>query len=151
MMLWTSFWGVYGHQVLWMPNWIYNLFTAVTLLAVGGGVYLLVRRALNRAQAECCAVLLSVLLLMYGLVIQASTYLIAWQGRELYPAMSSVCVLFGLGLGGLVLGPAAVRPEPLDRRRRVVALGLVGVVVVGLVVLNVYVIGWLMAPGMTAG
>jgi hypothetical protein len=150
MMLWTSFWGVYGHQVLWMPAWIYNVFTGITLLAIVGGIILIARRALTRAQMESCALLLSVLLLMYALTIQASTYLIAWQGRELYPALSSVCVLFGLGLGGLVLGPSAVRPEPLSPRRRLVAAGLVAAVVAGFVLLNVYVIGWLMAPGMTS-
>ncbi|MEO8285808.1 MAG: glycosyltransferase family 39 protein [Chloroflexota bacterium] len=149
MMLWTSFWGVFGHHVLWMPGWIYNVFTAATLLAAVGGVVLLVKRALNRTQQECCAVMLMVLLLMYGLVIQASTYLVAWQGRELFPALSSVCVLFGLGLSGLVLGRSAVQPEPLGKRTYIFATAYVGVLIIALAVLNLYAVVWLVKPGMT--
>lgn len=150
MMLWTSFWGVYGHQVLWMPWWIYNVFAWGTVAAGIGGAYLLIRRALTRAQIEACAVLLLAILLMYALVIQASTYLIAWQGRELYPALSGICVLLGLGLGGLFLGKGAVQSEPLGTRRAMLANGLVAAVIAALVALNVYVLVWMMAPGMTS-
>jgi hypothetical protein len=87
---------------------------------------------------------------MYALVIQASTYLIAWQGREMYPALSSVCVLLGLGLGGLCLGPSAVRPVPApptrDRLARI-ALPAFGV---AMLALNLYSIVWLVYPLLNA-
>ena len=148
MVLWNSFWGMFGFHVLPMPGWIYNVFSVVTLLGIVGGITLLVRRALSRSQQEACGVLLATLLLMYGLVIGASTYLVAWQGREMYPALSSVCVLLGLGLGGPVLGRAAVQPAPPERHHRWLGVGLASTVILGLLVLNVYVVGWLLVPGL---
>lgn len=147
-MLWTSFWGVFGNQAIWMPDWIYNAFTLLTLLAIVGGVILLARRALSRGQQEACAVMLATLVLMYFLVIGASTYLVAWQGREMYPALSSVCILLSLGLGALVLGPKAVQTVPLTGRARGFGTGLVATMGAGLLVLNIYAIGWFVIPGL---
>lgn len=148
--LWDTFWGFYGFQRIAMPFEIYNGFTIVTLLGIAGGVYLLVRRALSRAQQESCAALVGAILLMYILVIQGSTYLIAWQGREMYPALSSICVLFGLGLGGLALGRAAVHPTALPKPqwKSFAGPGLVAIVTIGLLSVNIYSIFWLVLPGL---
>ncbi|MFL5735273.1 MAG: ArnT family glycosyltransferase [Chloroflexia bacterium] len=146
--LWTSFWATYGWQNMYMPGWTYNVFLAVTVLGVIGGAYLVARRALTAAQQAGSAVMLSALLLMYALVIQASTYLIAWQGREMVPALSSTCVLFGLGLAGLVLGRGAVQPIPLAPWRRYLGVALVLAVTAGLLAANVYSIFWVVLPGL---
>jgi hypothetical protein len=148
--LWSSFWGVYGWQILWMPYWIYHVFAGVTVLAAAGGVVLLARRALSPAQRAACAVLLSALLLLYALVVQASTYLVAWQGREMYPALSSICVLLGLGLGGLALGRAAVQPTRLSPARHLLGTTLVLALALGLLAANIYSIIWVIWPVMRA-
>jgi hypothetical protein len=149
--LWTSYWGVYGWQQIWLPSWIYHVFTVTTLLAVAGGAYLLWRRALSEGQRAACAVLLSAIGLMYALVIQASTYLIAWQGREMYPALSSVCVLLGLGLGGLLLGPAAVQPIQATPSWRVSLTRIVlPILALALFALNIYSIVWVVYPLLNA-
>lgn len=146
-MLWSSFWGVYGWQLIWMPGPIYTAFLIGTLLAVAGGVYLLARRALTPAQQAGCAVMLATLLLMYGGVIVFSLRLVAWQGREMFPALSSVGGLFGFGLAGLVLGAAATRPVPtLARWRRILAAALVPAVALALLAVNLYSIIWVVAP-----
>jgi hypothetical protein len=147
-LLWSSFWGVYGWQLIWMPDWIYYVFIGVTLLAVGGGLYLIARRTMTRDQLHASGVLVSVVLLMYALVIQASTYLIAWQGREMYPALSSVCVLFGLGLGGLCLGRSAVRPVRAQPWRYRLAVGAAASMAVFLLAVNLYSIIWVVLPAL---
>ncbi len=147
-MLWTSFWGVYGWQQVFMPAWIYNAFGITTLLAVAGGVYLLARRALTQAQQVSVAVVLFAVIVVYAFIVQASTVWVSWQGREMYPALSSVCLLLGLGLGGLVLGRGAVRPVPTSRWRSLLADSSVVIVSVGLFALNVYSILWLVLPAL---
>jgi hypothetical protein len=148
MMLWTSFWGNFGWQQIWLPYWIYNSAVVVTLLAVGGGVYLVIRRALTAAQMAACSVLVMAVLLMYALVIQASTYLIAWQGREMYPALSSVCVLFGLGFGAVALGRGAVQPAAISLWRYRLGSAVTAVVALGLLAANIYSILWVVFPAL---
>lgn len=149
-MLWTSFWGCFGWQVIFLPDWIYDAFTALTLLGIAGGVYLLVRGYLSRVQQLVSAILTLALLLMYALVIQASTYLYAWQGREMYPALSSVCVLLGLGLGGLALGKAAIKTSSVSRYRQAWSAVVMGTVVLGLLSVNIYSIIWLVPNALEA-
>jgi hypothetical protein len=146
--LWASFWGAYGWQNIWMPNWIYYASVATTLLALGGGAYLLFRRALTHVQQVACALMLLAILLVYAAIIVVSLDQVVWQGRELYPALSSICVLLGLGLGGLALGPGAVRPLPLSPRRRTVADVLVVLTPVCLLAVNLYSIIWLVYPSL---
>ena len=92
--------------------------------------------------------MLAALLLMYVMVIQASTYLVAWQGREMYPALSGTCILLGLGLGGVALGRGAVQPAIVPLWRRRMAIGLVVSLAVWLLALNVYSIIWLVYPAL---
>ncbi len=147
--LWQSFWGVFGWQLIPLPGWMYYAFLGVTLLAVGGGGYLVARRALTPAQRAACGVLVAVMLLLYLLVILFSLRLIAWQGREMFPALSSICVLFGVGLGGLVLGRAAVRGGALARWRRPLAGALAPAVTLGLLAVNAFSIVYVVAPQLT--
>ncbi|HKP51849.1 MAG TPA: hypothetical protein VJ183_04265 [Chloroflexia bacterium] len=147
-MLWNSFWGVYGWQQVFMPDWIYSAFIIATLLAVTGGVYLVARRALSWGQRGSTFVLLLTVALLYAFIVQSSTYLVAWQGREMYPALSSVCLLLGLGLGGLILGRGAVQPVALSRWRALLSDSSVVIVSVGLLALNLYAIIWVVLPAL---
>jgi hypothetical protein len=150
-MIWSSFWGVYGWQLIWLPGLFYGAFLLVTALGVAGGGYLVVRRALSPAQQAGCAVLLAVLALRYGGVVLFSLRLVAWQGRELFPALSSVCVLLGFGLAALVWGTAAIRPGgALPIRRRLLAAALLPAVTLGLLAANLYSI-WLIVPLLNRG
>ena len=90
------------------------------------------------------------MLLLYLLVILFSLRLIAWQGREMFPALSSICVLFGVGLGGLVLGRAATGGgAALAWGRRRLAAGLAPAVTLGLLGVNLFSIVYVVAPQLT--
>lgn len=147
-MLWKSFWGAYGWQRLFMPDTIYYAILTVVLLAVVGGVYLLARRELSRVQTAGTGILLLVVLLVYAFVVQASTIWVSWQGRETFPSLSSVCVLLGLGLGGLALGRGTAQPGPVKLWRFVLAQGLFAAVALGLLAVNIYSILWTVLPGL---
>jgi hypothetical protein len=145
--LWSSYWGVFGWQSIWLPSWVYFAFLGVTLLAMAGGAHLVWRRALTPAQHAACGALVMTVLLLYGVVIVISLRLIAWQGREMYPALAATCVLFGLGLGGLVLGRAATQPAgALPPWRRSLARLFVPALALSLFALNIYSIIWLVWP-----
>jgi hypothetical protein len=152
--LWQSFWGVFGWQNVPLPVGFYYAFLGLTLLAVGGGAYLVARRALSPVQQAACGVLVAVMLLLYLLVILFSLRLVAWQGREMFPALSSICVLFGVGLGGLALGRAATGASfeagpLLARGRRRVAAALAPAVTLGLLGVNLFSIVYVVAPALT--
>ena len=147
-MIWNSFWGVFGWQQIFFPEWIYSTILAVVLLAVAGGVYLVARRALNRGQQQCFFVFLVTLLLIYAFIVQSSTYAVSWQGREVFPALSSVCVLMGMGLGGLVLGRAAVRPAPVTTARFAASQIALATVILAAFALNLYSIFGLTLPSL---
>ncbi len=145
--MWNSFWGFYGWQLIPMPGLVYTAVLGLTLLAVAGGSGLLLRRSLTPAQQAGCAMCIAAVLAAYGVVILLSLRLIAWQSRELYPALSSVCVLFGVGLAGVALGAAATQPRrPLSRVRSRLAGLLLPAVTLSLVALNLYSIVWLVGP-----
>jgi hypothetical protein len=145
--LWNSFWGDYGWQRVPLPDALYLAFASLTGVAVLGGVILVARRMLTPVQWAGCAVFLSVLLLEYAVVIVISLRLIAWQGRELFPALSSVSVLFGFGLAGLVLGPLSTQfvRGSVPRIHRVAVSALL-VVIGGLLAANIYSIIYVVAP-----
>jgi hypothetical protein len=146
--LWKSFWGNYGWQQIWMPDLIYHIFMAITLLAVAGGAYLLLRRVLTPAQSATCAVLLMSLLMIYILVVIINTSQVIWQGREMYPVLSGLCVLMGLGMGGLAFGSRAIQPlsQPLPDLRRYAGSTLLALTTLFLLGVNVYSIFWLVLP-----
>ncbi len=160
--LWQSFWGNYGGQQGWLPDWQYHLFFALTVASLVGGISLLVRRALTWAQQRACAMMLLCLLLVYASVVYVSTDQVIWQGREMYPALSGVCVLMALGLAGLFLGRRAVAGTDVGSaesevqagvripyRRYLIALGgpaLVVITSLGLLALNLFSIVWLVVP-----
>ncbi|HEX9990456.1 MAG TPA: hypothetical protein VGE45_18500 [Chloroflexia bacterium] len=148
--LWKSFWGNYGWQQIWMPDLVYHVFMAITLMAVAGGVYLLLRRALTPAQSAMCAMLLMSLLMIYILVVIINTSQVIWQGREMYPVLSGMCVLLGLGMGGVAFGRRAlVAPlQPLPALRRYARSTVLALAVLFLLSVNVYSIFWLVLPAL---
>ncbi len=143
MMMWNSFWGFYGWQLIPLPELIYTAALGLTLLAVAGGGWLLLRCSLTPAQQAGCAMCVAAVLAEYGVVILLSLRLVAWQSREMYPALSSLCVLFGLGLAGLALGSTATQAHhPLGRIRARLAGLLLPNITFSLFALNIYSIFW---------
>ncbi len=73
---------------------------------------------------------------------------VAFQGRELYPALSGVCVLLGLGLVGLVAGAPAigVAAAPNSARQARSGVGLLVGVVGSLGAINLYSIVGFVLP-----
>jgi len=144
--VWSSFWGVYGWQTVWMPPAIYFVFAVVTGLGLLGGVVLLVRHQLSPVQRAGCFLMIADLLLMYVIVQVISLREIVWQGRELYPALAGTCILFGFGLTGLLGLPTSVLGNALWGRR--LGAALLPTVTVGLFALNFYSIVWLVLPAL---
>lgn len=152
--LWSSWWGVFGWQRAWMPDWTYLCYLAFTLIGVGGGIYLLARRLLSTQQKQACAVLLATVALSYALVIGASTYLVAWQGREMFPSLLSVCVLLGLGFTATFGGEGAVQATRVSAEQKGTSHRLliaVSFAVATLVALNVYALLGVLYPRLSLG
>jgi hypothetical protein len=144
---WNSFWGYFGWQNITLPDILYTLAVGFTALAVVGGIGLWLRGGLSRTQQQGYIALWAAALGAYAMVIFLSLRLIAWQGREMYPALSAICLLFGIGLGGLALGRAATRPVRALSRLHSRAAGLVlPALVAGLFLANLYSIVWLVGP-----
>jgi hypothetical protein len=115
-----SFWGLFGGVNVPMPMWIYTVLNAVLILSVVGFVVYLVRLLVAEARDfraggnkpwlarllrpverhfGLTVNLLFAAAVVYGLVQWATT---TWssQGRLVFTAISSLCTLLALGLGG---------------------------------------------------
>jgi hypothetical protein len=141
-MLWKSFWGAFGWQRVFMPDWFYAIFGVLTLAGLAGGLRLLLQRAFSVAQVQACAAYLGHGLLIYAAIVLYSLRLIAWQGRELFPALPGTAILLGLGLVGLFLGTTATRPAhpagEIAGRRSILATLVIAALIVGLLATNIY-------------
>ena len=89
-------------------------------------------------------------IVVYAVVVIVSTDQLIWQGRELFPALSALSVLCGLGVGAVTLGPAAVQPVQVSNARLSFGLGLGSLVMAGLLAVNVYSVGWLVLPALNS-
>ena len=137
-MLWTSFWGVFGWQRLWMTEVFYDMFAVLTWAGLIGGGRLLWQRALSGAQKQFCAAMLGVGIIVYAVAVLYSLRVIAWQGRELYPGLASICILLGTGAVGLVMGKRATESADNARVQGVPALLAPLAVIALLLLANVY-------------
>jgi hypothetical protein len=132
---WSSYWGVFGWQRIWMPGWFYGIFALLVGAAILGGVRLLLAGVLDRAQRQACAALLAQALIAYAGIVLYSLRIIAWQGREIFTALPGLCILMGLGIAGLASGRYALgragesSPARLDRARIAASVAAVALVV----------------------
>lgn len=98
-LLYLSYWAVFGWFNIAAPQWVYTLFTVLTV-AGGGGLLLLLIRALRRRDGRCLrAVGFSALwaLIALGGLIRWSLTTGGSQGRLLYPAISAISLLLARG------------------------------------------------------
>ena len=111
-----SFWGVFGGFNILMGRPVYLVYDILSVLAAAGLLYLAVTRA--RRSLACDRRLIAMHVIWIGAVSVALTrwtsMTLASQGRLVFPALSSLALLFALGLyshgprGLRTLGVAAV-------------------------------------------
>jgi hypothetical protein len=89
-----SFWGNFGGVNIIAPEWVYSALDAFTALAAIGLLIGAARRALPRMLAlpALWLALISILLVRWTWLTMAS------QGRLIFPAISTVAILFAYGL-----------------------------------------------------
>ncbi len=96
-----SYWGLFGAvNVLMRPAWVYYLLDAITLVALGGLLWR-VLRARNRATGHAWVLHGFVVLwiAVFGVSLLRWTLMtLASQGRLIFSAMSAICALFAWGL-----------------------------------------------------
>lgn len=100
-----SFWGLFGWFNLPLPTWLYTIFDGLTLLALVG---LVGRLAWPRGKRSRSGNSLNDVLLLLATWTLLSLCLLAYwitqatgsQGRLLFPALSSLAILFVWGMDG---------------------------------------------------
>ncbi|MFQ5594357.1 MAG: ArnT family glycosyltransferase [Anaerolineae bacterium] len=101
--VWRSTWAVFGWFNVVADDWLYAVYAGLTLVAVVGLGFLVIRRLRRRELAGLSAL---GWLALWIVVVVAS--LVAWsqkrypQGRLLFPAISATSVLLAAGLTHLV-------------------------------------------------
>ena len=93
-----SFVGIFGWMRISMPEWIYQLFGLLALLAIVGSIYRVIRR---RIDTRLMVILLTAPLLSLLITIHINLTFTQPQGRYLFPALSAIALLVAIGLEGL--------------------------------------------------
>ena len=144
-----SWWGQLGWMALPLPNWANSLVTTFLMIVVGGWLVRALRRdqptldAPARWRKLSAVVLAAAALFVIAQYFYYNSVFYQAQGRYLFPALLPVAIAIALGLAGWSrLAPG---------ERSVVALRWAGpaFILLVLVPLNVYVVGWivpLLAP-----
>ncbi|MCX6563174.1 MAG: glycosyltransferase family 39 protein [Candidatus Aminicenantes bacterium] len=127
VLLGQSFVGLFGWMSLWSPPWFYQVFAALGILALLGLIWRFVRRNIDRRLA---AILITIPILSFILVVYLNLTFTQPQGRYLFPALPAIMILAALGLEGLPFWKKGATPI------------LVGM----LFLLNVFILGTLIIP-----
>lgn len=99
-----SFWGLFGWFNILLPDWVYWLLDAVTLLGLAGALIALLwvaRRASDERDRSTLRVrwlLASWLILSLVLMVLLMLRATASQGRLLFPALGALSILITLGM-----------------------------------------------------
>jgi len=105
--VWSSFWGRFGHTDVVLPDWIYTIFSVLSILSlIGLAIRFIKREPPGRVALAFLAIIgLSEFIALLGyLTINPNGYM----GRLIYPALPAYMILFIAGLGRLV--PSRARP-----------------------------------------
>ncbi|MEM7535173.1 MAG: glycosyltransferase family 39 protein [Chloroflexota bacterium] len=124
-----SFWGLFGWFNILLPQWVYNILDWVTILGgIGLGISVIryskarlenpVSDSHNMIKIEAIAALALWFLILFALLVYWATGATSSQGRLLFPALSSICILLTYGLVALVQSAtswlARFTQEPLE-------------------------------------
>jgi 4-amino-4-deoxy-L-arabinose transferase-like glycosyltransferase len=126
-LLFKSFVGIFGLMNIYLPNWIYSIFTMLFLFAVSGYVLGLINR---RISLLVTIILFMIFLLNLFIVIRINLTFTQPQGRYLFPALPAVALIVAIGL------------ENLPRWSNYLTSGFLG----GLLALHVYILATLVIP-----
>ena len=99
-----SFWGVFGGFNVLASSIIYNLLDALLILAAIGLVLYAVRRQIRQrysAEYYPAVVALLWLQLVFAAFLRWTQMTLASQGRLIFPALSTISVVFALGIRSL--------------------------------------------------
>lgn len=135
-----SFWGVFGWMGVFMDRRIYAGLLVLSLTGMAGLLLFIFRviRDPNRLSSRQRA---SLGLLALSIVLTFSTYVwynltfVQHQGRYLFPALVPIALFAALGVRELV--PEVIRPAAL------------GLLIAGLVALDVISLKWFIIPGLS--
>jgi len=127
VLLGQSFVGLFGWMSLWSPPWVYQVFAVLGILALIGLIWGLVRRKVDRRLA---AILATIPILSFILVVYLNLTFTQPQGRYLFPALPAIMILAALGLEGLPFWKKSATP---------ILLG-------ALLCLNVFILGSVIIP-----
>ena len=138
---WFSLWGVFGAFSILPGRWVYVVFTAVVLLAVGGGMraVLEVRGQPGRARTPYAphAFALLFLMLTMGGVVYRSLAQVAFQGRLVLGAIGVIAVMLAAGVIKLAGWP---------HERRLARVSALALFVQALVIPPLYIVPHYAAP-----
>ncbi len=98
-----SFWGLFGWFNILLPEWFYRVADVVTLTALTGALFALIRRSpsVGAEPAGARRVLWLAAIwaaLSFAMMVSLMVRATASQGRLLLPALGSLAILFTLGL-----------------------------------------------------
>lgn len=122
-----SFIGVFGWLNVFLPDWMYVVYGSVVVV---GLILLGWQVAIRSVNRHIVALLALCVILNLAVVVVINLTLTQPQGRFLFPSLSALMLLVGLGYAPLLRG--------WTHSARVLALAL------GL--LNVYILGWIYIP-----
>lgn len=108
--MWTfaSFWGVFGHMKVFMPNWIYISLAVISIpFAVISIVSWMKMMRTDRDQRYIFALSMALLSAVLLSFIRFNMIFFQAQGRYLYPALIPIAILFCLGISRR-LSPIAI-------------------------------------------
>ena len=112
-----SFIGVFGWMNLYLPDWLYQLFTVTGIIGTIGTLLLVVRR---KTSVRIVFTALSIIALNLAVVVVINLTFTQPQGRYMFAALPAIALIVGLGIEALLIQRSFVVP----------------VIVVGLVVIN---------------
>ncbi len=100
----NSFWGNFGWMGIPLHDPVYRAYDGLLVLAVLGGLLLLLRPAQGRPSALAVALLVASVAAVAAALFGYNLKFVQPQGRYLFPALSAIGVLFALGLAHLLRG-----------------------------------------------
>lgn len=127
LFLFHSFIGGFGWMSLWMPEWLYLLFGLFMLVSFISFVVRWSRRGIDNRLA---AVLLTMPMLNFLILVNINLTFDQPQGRYLFPALPALAVMGAMGLGS----------SPVWSKR------IVMIMLSAMVLLNVYILATVVVP-----
>ncbi|MBM4422791.1 MAG: hypothetical protein FJ030_05295 [Chloroflexi bacterium] len=100
---WLSFWGMFGSFNIMAPRWMYNFYTALTLIGIASGALALIARRESLRRLSRWQWLTHALLVVF--IITTAASLLRWnllsysaQGRLMFTTLAPLCAYLSVAL-----------------------------------------------------